>query len=226
MRGTDLRNARQSRGWTQKESALRLHLSQSYVSMLERNRRTVPQHLLPRLLRAYRRHLAPTAFPLRSSPTRLSRQRIAGELGSLGYPGYAYLQSAPCVNPAELLLTALDRGDLETRSAAGLTWLVLNGEHMNWQWVIDQARVRNLQNRVGFVLSLARQLAISLGRTQRASDLARWERVVEQSRLAREDTFAHSLTEPEKRWLREHRSDSARHWNLLTDLSVESLSNA
>ena len=39
------------------------------------------------------------------------------------------------------------------------------------------------------------------------------------SRLAPEDTFCHdSMTQAERVWLREHRSPTAAHWNLLTDM--------
>jgi hypothetical protein len=31
------------------------------------------------------------------------------------------------------------------------------------------------------------------------------------------------MTRAERAWLREHRSKSAEHWNLLTDLTVEQL---
>ncbi len=48
--------------------------------------------------------------------------------------------------------------------------------------------------------------------------------LLERSRLVREDTFCHaSLTEVEKRWLREKRPPEAQHRNLLTDLTVEQL---
>jgi hypothetical protein len=53
------------------------------------------------------------------------------------------------------------------------------------------------------------------------------EAALERSRLAREETLCHdSLTQAERRWLRSNRSEEARHWNLLTDLSPEHLSHA
>lgn len=46
----------------------------------------------------------------------------------------------------------------------------------------------------------------------------------ERLRLVRENTLCHnSLTEAEKRWLRENRSAEAEYWNLLTDLSAKHL---
>jgi hypothetical protein len=47
---------------------------------------------------------------------------------------------------------------------------------------------------------------------------------LESSRLVKEDTLCkESMTRAERAWLREHRSKSAEHWNLLTDLTVEQL---
>lgn len=52
-------------------------------------------------------------------------------------------------------------------------------------------------------------------------------RVLEKARLARQDTFNHdSMTEVERAWLRQHRTDTASHWNLLTDLESKHLANA
>jgi hypothetical protein len=50
------------------------------------------------------------------------------------------------------------------------------------------------------------------------------ERRLENSRLARECTFGrHARTERMRAWLRDNRSNEAKHWNLLTDLKSEHL---
>ena len=42
--------------------------------------------------------------------------------------------------------------------------------------------------------------------------------------LVREDTLCRaSLTERERQWLAENRSEQARHWNLLTDWTPDAL---
>ena len=47
---------------------------------------------------------------------------------------------------------------------------------------------------------------------------------LERSRLAREDTLSNeSMTQAERKWLRQNRPSKARHWNLLTDLDVRHL---
>jgi hypothetical protein len=48
---------------------------------------------------------------------------------------------------------------------------------------------------------------------------------LEGARLGKEDTLCRdSMPAAERRWLREHRSPVAKHWNLLTSLSAEQLS--
>jgi hypothetical protein len=50
---------------------------------------------------------------------------------------------------------------------------------------------------------------------------------LERSRLAREDTLCReSMPDAERRWLTSNRSPLARHWNLLTGLTVDQLSYA
>lgn len=97
----------------------------------------------------------------------------------------------------------------------------------DWQWLARAAKVNDLQNKLGFVTNVARRLGETLGRNDTAKLLRDQEAALERSRLAREDTLCHdSLTQAERRWLRSNRSDEARHWNLLTDLSPEHLSHA
>jgi len=89
------------------------------------------------------------------------------------------------------------------------------------------AKAHDLQNRLGFVTSVARRLAEMNGEGAKAALLGRREAELEQSRLEREDTLCHdSLTESEKRWLRERRSEEAKRWGLLVYLSPEHLSYA
>jgi hypothetical protein len=93
-------------------------------------------------------------------------------------------------------------------------------------WLGANARLRNRQNRLGFVVELARQAAAREGRSQLEEELANCIAKLESSRLVKEDTLCkESTTRAERIWLREHRSKSAEHWNLLTDLTVEQLSH-
>ncbi len=86
------------------------------------------------------------------------------------------------------------------------------------------AKLRDLQNRLGFVVTLARGVAERAGDGDTAAALADLEAQLERSRLAREETLCRpSLSEAERRWLAKHRSADARRWNLLTDWTVDAL---
>jgi hypothetical protein len=89
---------------------------------------------------------------------------------------------------------------------------------------VREAKVRDLQNRLGFVVSLARSLADRADDSQQARALGDLELQLDRSRLAREDTLCRaSMPESERRWLADHRPEAARHWNLLTDWTADAL---
>lgn len=98
---------------------------------------------------------------------------------------------------------------------------------MDWQWLVAVAKLNDLQNKLGFVTSVAREIAENAGEHDTAALLAQREKNLEFSRLAREGTLCHdSLTEAEKLWLREHRPAEAKRWRLLTDIAPEYLNYA
>ena len=229
MRTYDLRAARVARGWSQVEAAARLGVSQPYLAMLERGQRRLTPKLALRAAKLY--NLAPTAVPRsrRELPARLDAATLARDVAGLGYPGFAYLRSRHWTpkNPGEVLLTALAQDDLEPRLVEALPWLVLRYSTLDWSWVVREAKMRDLQNRLGFVVGLARHLAVRVGDDRKARSLVNLEAHLDRSRLAREDTLCRaSLPEPERRWLAEHRPEAARHWNLLTDWTADALRHA
>lgn len=228
MHGQDFKAARKARGWTQVQAAVRLGLSQPYVAMLERGQRRLTPRLARSAVRALR--LPPTALPLTAPPfppARTDPQFLAEALAALGYPGFSHLRTQQRLrNPAELLLSALVQSDLEPRQAEALPWLVMRYTEMNFDWLVRNAKLHDVQNRLGFVVALAKRAAEKLEgpSSSRVNTLRQLESELEQSRLAREDTFCQeSLNEVERRWLRENRSDLATHWNLLTGWTPEAL---
>src|SRR3990167_513491 len=226
MRAHDLRAARLRKNWSQVEAAGRLGVSQPYLAMLERGQRPLTPKLALRAARLY--DLAPTAVPRsgRECPVRVDAATLARNLAGLGYPGFAYLRSRIWrpKNPGEVLLTALAQDNVEPRLVEALPWLVLRYWTLDWSWVVREAKVRDLQNRLGFLVSLARSLADRADDNQTTRVLADLEGQLYRSRLAREDTLCRaSLPEPERRWLAEHRSELAAHWNLLTDWTADAL---
>ena len=84
--------------------------------------------------------------------------------------------------------------------------------------------MREVQNRLGFVVALGRRVAERSGVTSAIVRLREAEEPLERARLAREHTLCQqSLSEAERRWLRKERPADALHWNLLTALNAEVL---
>lgn len=214
MNSEQLKRARLDRGWNQQEAADRLGVTQAYLSMLESGRRSTTR-LSRKLMQVY--GLSPTVLPVQEVRENATPDFLAHELASLGYPGFAHLRKrAKKANPADFLLTALTQRNLEARVAEGLPWLVWRYPDMDFNWLVPQARMRNLQNRLGFTVTLAR-------RANGNNSLQVPEQLLAESKLEKEDSFCRELNEVERRWLQEHSSVEARHWNLLSDLRPDTL---
>lgn len=229
MDGTKLREGRQKRNWTQQQAARALGVTQAYLSMLEKGRRAISAVLASKARKVY--DLPATVLPLPWEPS-LSERRspshdLTADLAALGYPGFAYLKTKAPQNPAAVLLDALDQANLDARVVEGLPWLALTYVDMNWDWLVRNAKVRDRQNRLGFAVSLASEVAARNNHADLGQKLRRRLAILENARLAREDTFCHdSMTQAERKWLRKHRSPVAAHWNLLTDMKGEQLAYA
>jgi transcriptional regulator with XRE-family HTH domain len=223
MTGAELKSVRRASSWTQARAAERLGVTQAYLSMVERGKRAVSSELAAWVMEVF--EVPATALPL---PEYNARAHDAGyfqaRLGSLGYPGFAYLHRSDRQNPAALLMDALDTDDLDPRVTEALAWLPVAYPQMDWTWLTANAKLRDRQNRLGFVVELARHAARQRGDSDLERQLASRVAALEPSRLAREDTLCkESMTYAERNWLRTHRPKTAEHWNLLTDLSVEQL---
>jgi hypothetical protein len=109
------------------------------------------------------------------------------------------------------------------RVTEALPWLLVTFVDLDWNWLLDQAKLANAQNRLGYLVGLARQLAEQRGESTTVARLAAVEEELEEARLAKEDTLGRQLTTVERRHLREHRPPAAVHWNLLTSLRIEDL---
>lgn len=224
MTNRELREGRKQLKWTQKRAAAKLGVSQPYLSLLENGLRPVPERVVKRL--AKYTTVPATALPLRVLAP-FDPQAFAASLGTLGYPRFSYLaDSGRRENPAALFMTALQQDQLEPRLTEALPWLLLHFPNLDWDWLVEHAKRQNLQNRVGFLLSLARELAEKQGSGEVATTLARREAELEEVRLARVDVLSRHLTAAERHYLHGHRSPAAAHWNLLTGLTVDTLQYA
>ncbi|MFZ3212051.1 MAG: helix-turn-helix transcriptional regulator [Terriglobales bacterium] len=225
MTAQELRVARKRRGLTQAKAAERLGISQPYLALLEHGKRGLGDRLARKAVLVFK--LRPAALPL--GERRLGEadaHSLARQLASLGYPGFASLGTGRRANPAEVLVTALAQDDLEPRLTEALPWLLLHYPDMDRDWLVRQARLHNLSNRLGFVVALAKQVSASAGGTDSARyrALNRLEARLRESRLDREDTLCQSSLSPKERaWLRKKRPAEAAYWHLLTDWRPEHL---
>lgn len=220
MSGAELRAARATLGLTQMAAARKWRVSQAYLSLMERGRRPVPDRLARLAVRTDQRlvtGLRPDAA-LRKTPD------FERQLGSLGYPGFEYLGHARAVaNPAAVVLGALRAPTVPARVTEALPWVLLTYWHLDWDWLLDQVRLVNCQNRLGFLVTLAKHLAERRGDQAARHALAHVEQRLEEARLVKEDSVGRSLTDVERDHLRAVRPAAAAHWNVLTSLDVEHL---
>src|SRR5258708_4940938 len=158
MNGEELREARLRAGWMQQQAAGRLGVTQAYLSMVEHGHRVLPAVLARKAVEVLR--ASPTALPLREdwvSPPR-DGDKLRSELAGLGYPGFAHVRGRVRHNPAEVLLNALNQSELDTRVVEGLPWLAFTYADLDWDWTVQNAKLGDLQNRLGFVATLASRL--------------------------------------------------------------------
>jgi transcriptional regulator with XRE-family HTH domain len=213
-------------GLTQVQAARRLGVSQPYLSQLEKGERPVTAELARSAATLY--HLPATVLPMPATvPQGADPNRLARQLAGLGYPGFAHLRSLKA-NPAAVVIEALTYRDLELRLAEALPWVLLRYPDLDWSWLVRQAKLLDVQNRLGFLVDLAKELAATRAHFRPALEqLSVVEEQLERLRLAREDTLCReSMPAAERRWLETNRSPLARRWNLLTGLTTDQLSYA
>jgi transcriptional regulator with XRE-family HTH domain len=226
MKPKDLKTMRQGKGWTQVEAAVRLGMTPAYLNFLEHGKRRLTSSLVSKVARVY--GLAPDFLPVSDSfvPVQTSDQQLTELLAQLEYPGFAYMTTRMHrKNPSELLLVALSQPKLDARVAAALPWLAWKYAKAD-SWLVENARKFNLQNRLGFVTTLAKRMAENKN-DARAEVLSQLERTLDESRLVKEDYLPQPpRTESERDWLRANRTEDAAHWNVLTRMRPEHLAYA
>ncbi len=227
MKPSEFKSARLARGWTQTQAAAHMAITQPYLNFLENGKRRLTPELVRRATSVY--GLSPEVLPVPDvfAPTETDDQRLTELLTKLGYPGFSYLRArAPRKHPFEVLLIALSQKSLDARVAEALPWVAMNYAQPN-SWLVENARKFNLQNRLGFVVTLARRVAEMRHEGVRSAELSQLENLLDDSRLAKEDAFYRpSRTASERDWLRKNRTEDAVHWNLLTDMRPEHLQYA
>jgi transcriptional regulator with XRE-family HTH domain len=222
MTGQSLLESRNKAGLSQLTAAALLGLSQPMLSQMENGKRNVSAKVAR--MAVEKLHANPTELP-KTPSCRSDDNRLASGLGALEYPGFLYMQSEPR-NPAELLLDALDRPDLDVRVAEGLPWVPMRYPDLDWDWLTDEAKLRNRQNRLGFVVALSQKMAELGSKADVVKSLTPVLQELEDARLAKVDTFCQDSWPPSQRaYAHEKRSDLAAHWNLDTRLSEVDLAH-
>jgi hypothetical protein len=187
---------------------------------MERGHRPVPERLARLAVRVEPR-LATGLTMKASAQTASDMEQL---LGSLGYPGFEYLGDREAVqNPAVVVLQALREAVVPARVTEALPWVFMAYPHLDWDWLVDQVRLVNRQNRLGFLVTTAKELAERRGDESTRAFLDQVELRLEDARLMKEDTLGRSLTTVERNHLRASRPVAAAHWNVLTSLQVDHL---
>lgn len=200
-------------------------VSQPYLSLLENGKRKLTRELAEKIAEVL--ELPPEKLPFETDwkdlPER-NNDELAETLATLGYPKFSHLRKGKIRNPVEVLFSALKKENLDSRIAEGLPWLVFTFPKMDWETLVRYAKMFDLQNRLGFVVTLARQLAEKVNDEQKAKYLSEVEKTLENSRLFNEAVLSNkSITEVEKKYLRKNRPKEAKHWRVLSDLSINHL---
>ncbi len=169
--------------------------------------------------------LPPTVLPVcqpNAERVLLGPDVLQDELAALGYPGFAHVGSKNMRNPAEVLFGAITQSDLDTRLVEALPWVINKYPDLDWPWLRDQVKLSNIQNRLGYIVYLAKETHPESG--TEFGRLCSWANDLEEARLAREGTLCRdSMPQRERVWLRSHRLSAAEHWNLLTSITPEQL---
>ena len=196
-------------GLTQVNAASLLGISQTYLSLLEKGARPLTATLRDRMKVAGGKEQRGT-----------SDDRFRAQLSALGYPGFAHAAvSRPRPRPTDFLIAVLARPDADSRVVEALLWLVSTCQNqLDFNWLVRQAKLQNLQNRLGFLLQAA-----AIDRPDGLLAL----RELERARLLQEDTLCwDSMPVTTREWMRANRTAVAAYWNVLTRLGAEDVHQA
>jgi transcriptional regulator with XRE-family HTH domain len=225
MRGAEFRAWRKTAGKTQTDAAKAVGVKQPFVCAVEKDLRPVTP-----ALKNWLYSVCPEAFWQElpsASRTPPSSERLKELLGHLGYPGFRYLASGRGnVDPLEFVLDALRTEDLDQRVTDALPWVLVHRADLDCHRLTDEARLLNLQNRLGFLLEVTVEAARKLHSDETVARLEPWLVRLREARLFKEDTLCKSsLTQIERKRLRRSRPKAARFWRLFTDVNAQEVAN-
>jgi len=204
----DLLRWRKRNGLTQVGAASLLGVSQTYLSLLEKGARPLTAELRNRMKTS-------AGMDRQESSDDLFR----AQLSALGYPGFAHVTKARTrTRPDNLLMTVLAQPNADARVVEALPWVVASFKNQfDFGAMVRQAKLQNLQNRLGFVLQVS---AVDTHEGLMAT------RELDRARLLQEDTLCwDSMPAATREWMRANRAPLAEYWNVLTRLRSEAVHN-
>ncbi len=189
---------------TQAQAASLLGVSQPYLSLLEKGARPLTNTVRSRMK------------SVATSQTDASLDdRFREQLSALGYVPFAHVPAARLKPlPDAFLLSVLTQPNADARVVEALPWVVGTfAPRMDFSWLVHQAKLRNLQNQMGFLLRLS---------GSQNPELTAAADALEEARLLEEATLCwNSMPTATRSWMRKRRSPLAKHWNLVTTLQSE-----
>jgi len=120
--------------------------------------------------------------------------------------------------PANQLLDAIDREDLDSRVREGLPWVARAFSSLNWDWLVDESERRARQNRLGLVVALAALSSPYLAVHQKLIAVA--ERIEKIRRDAWDTLCGRSMTKVERARIRSEGFPIAARWHIDSDLEL------
>lgn len=200
----DVLRWRKRKGLTQVYAACLLGVSQPYLSLLEKGARPLTAELRNRMR---------TSAGM--DERRSSDDLFIAQLSTLGYPGFAHVTKARTrTRPDNLLMTVLAQPNADARVVEALPWVVASFKNQfDFGAMVRQAKLQNLQNRLGFVLQVS-----AVDTPGGLTAILQLDR----ARLLQEDTLCwDSMPAATREWIRANRTPLAEHWNVLTRLRAE-----
>jgi len=139
----------------------------------------------------------------------------------LGYPGFV-TTPAFVPDPERLATKTLQRAfkvrTLHPRLVEALTWVAMEFWALDWESVTRTALAAGTQNRLGYLLDLAREEAAHQNRAVASARLAAVQRGLEASRSDQEDEFFEAFgSELERQFVLARRPPAAAFWRMCTD---------
>ena len=164
MSGAQVRAARERLGLTQQQAARRWRLSQPYVSLVEHDKRPTPHRLASPWRTLSPRWLLGCPFkPVRPS---LTTCRCSSVLSVIRDSGTSPRRAMSRIQRV-VALAALRTPVVPARVTEALPWLLVTFVNLDWGWLLDNAKLSNVQNRLGFLVHLAKAARRTARRSER-----------------------------------------------------------